>query len=150
MRGWIAPRIAPLAFVALAVPLAAATPGDEPPASIPSPPTPRATLPQGGLVALVPGTEVGDAAPEEALLALELAPSLSTSAEGLFEEELPNGGFRVDLQGRFRQVVFARLEASGELSVSHEIPAVEVSPPLATSDVHESAAREPEVGHESR
>ena len=70
----------------------------------------------------------GDAAaaayelPDLTALGPDLANALSTSHVGLVEEELPEGGYRLDLQGRFRQVVFARVGADGQAAVSHALP----------------------------
>jgi hypothetical protein len=52
----------------------------------------------------------------------ELLDALSTSADGLVQEAVPGGGVRIHLQGRFRQVVFARVDERGEVSVDHQLP----------------------------
>jgi hypothetical protein len=40
----------------------------------------------------------------------------------LVVEQREDGSLAVDLQGRFRQVMFARLDAAGKLSVDHTVP----------------------------
>ena len=52
----------------------------------------------------------------------ELANALSTSSEGLVVDMQPDGSGVVDLQGRFQQLVIARLDAGGKLSVGHTVP----------------------------
>ena len=50
--------------------------------------------------------------------------ALSTSDRGLVLEPLRHGGFKVNLQGRFRSPVFATTDASGNVRVLHsdEVP----------------------------
>lgn len=45
--------------------------------------------------------------------------ALSTSSDGLVEEPSPGGGWMIDLQGRFQSVVFATVDASGNVAVQH-------------------------------
>lgn len=56
---------------------------------------------------------------------LELSPqlqnALSTSHEGLVEipSSVPGGGFKLDLQGRFRSPLFGTIDANGKLKMQH-------------------------------
>ena len=68
----------------------------------------------------------------------ELTNALSTSHEGLYEEAMPDGGVGVDLQGRFRQLVFARLGPDGKVVVGHSLPL-----PLILEPSGEAAACRP-------
>jgi hypothetical protein len=89
-----------------------------------------------------------DAAPEPdasaqldlSVLDPELAEALSTSSEGLVVEYRPDGSFHVDLQGRFRQAMFARVDAAGKVTVDHVIPLQAWSPASGAA----AACREPE------
>ena len=51
-------------------------------------------------------------------LAAALAPAVSTSDEGLVEVpgQVPGGGVKVDLQGRFQNTVVATVDENGKLS----------------------------------
>jgi hypothetical protein len=51
----------------------------------------------------------------------QLRQALSTSHQGLFEtpSPLPGGGFKLDLQGRFQNPLFATIDADGTLRVKH-------------------------------
>ncbi|WP_456405579.1 hypothetical protein [Thiolapillus sp.] len=49
----------------------------------------------------------------------EEANALSTSHAGLFEEEVPGKGIRLDLQGRFQSGMFATLNNAGKIMLSH-------------------------------
>ncbi|MEO8276837.1 MAG: hypothetical protein ABI639_11510 [Thermoanaerobaculia bacterium] len=59
----------------------------------------------------------------------ELAAALSTSSDGLVEEQLPDGGVVVRLEGRFQSVMFATLDGKGELNVAHRLPSRFAAPP---------------------
>lgn len=71
-----------------------------------------------GLIALLPG---GAEPPETATLLADpdLAAAFSTSAEGLFEETLPDGSVRVRLEGRFQSVLVATVTPGGRVTTSH-------------------------------
>lgn len=71
-----------------------------------------------GLIAVLPG---GAEQPETATLLADpdLAAAFSTSAEGLFEETLPDGSVRVRLQGRFQSALVATVTPGGRVTTSH-------------------------------
>jgi hypothetical protein len=101
-----------------------------------------------GLIAVLPG---GAEPPESATLLAdpELAAAFSTSAEGLFEETLPDGSVRVRLEGRFQSVLVATVTPSGRVTASHRpLP----GPAFFVEPHREPAACRPapsgkEVGH---
>ena len=74
-----------------------------------------------GLIAVLPG---GAEQPDTATLLADpdLAAAFSTSAEGLFEEELPDGSVMVRLQGRFQSVLVATVTPGGRVTTSHRPP----------------------------
>jgi hypothetical protein len=47
-----------------------------------------------------------------------LAPRLDRSDEGLIETQDPDGGFTIDTQGRFQDMMLARINAEGQLEVA--------------------------------
>lgn len=54
--------------------------------------------------------------------------ALSRSDEGLPTVVLPDGTVMVNLQGRFQNLLFATVDAEGQLKIGHEIPeGIEVS-----------------------
>lgn len=53
---------------------------------------------------------------EARAMAKSIEPLFNTSSEGLVEEALPNGGFKMDLQGRFQSATIARRNSDGTLS----------------------------------
>ena len=55
----------------------------------------------------------------------ELRKALSTSTEGLTEVPLPGGGYKVDLQGRFRSTIVATVGPDGKPRLGHLV----VTPP---------------------
>ena len=130
MRSSDAIRITRLGLATLAVAVFPATGRAEDRPTHDNPPT----APQVGLIAVLgePALDEEGSRTEEMLQDPELVHAFSTSADGLVEEALPGGGFRVHLDGRFRQVVVARLDGSGSLSVGHL--------PLATPTHSEAVA----------
>lgn len=71
-----------------------------------------------GLIAVLPGgAEQPD--PTALLADPDLAAAFSTSAEGLFEETLPDGSVMVRLQGRFQSVLVATVTPGGRVTTSH-------------------------------
>ena len=47
--------------------------------------------------------------------------ALQTSHQGLYEERMPDGSYRLDLQGRFQSSIHARLDKSGKPVISHSL-----------------------------
>jgi hypothetical protein len=58
--------------------------------------------------------------------------SINDSHSGLFEVPSPLGGFKLDVQGRFRSALMAAI-VSGTLHIGHAQPTAVVSPPLETT-----------------
>ncbi len=82
---------------------------------------------QGGFMAFI-DPETGQLTSPTEGQARELMPlsydeqnAMSTSHSGLYMEEIPGEGMKVDLQGRFQSSVFATVDDSGEVSISHGI-----------------------------
>lgn len=124
--------------------LAASAAGlDAPELPLPSPGDPVALAPRGersaGLIAVVGGA--GESPQAE-------VPDFSSSAEGLFEEALPDGSVRVRLQGRFQSVLVATLSADGGLQRSHRplpgtaLPLAPTREPRACQPAHDPEGRE--------
>jgi hypothetical protein len=91
------------------------------PSPPPGPPAPP-TRPASGLIAVLPGDGIAEEAARAGIFADPgLAAALSTSDEGLVEEALPEGGVRVRLEGRFRNVLFATVSPGG-IERSHRQP----------------------------
>ena len=59
--------------------------------------------------------------------------ALATSHDGLFQEELPSGGYKVDLQGRFRSALVAHVDEDGNIVLSHEPLPAEARPEVEES-----------------
>ncbi len=51
---------------------------------------------------------------------------LSTAHDGLREQALPEGGYQLDLQGRFQYSMFAVIAPDGQVRIDHGIPGMEV------------------------
>lgn len=82
---------------------------------------------QGGFRAYIdPNTgQLTSPTPEQAReafppLSPELQNAISTSHEGLKQQEIPGKGVMVDLQGRFQKSAIATVNDSGEVSISHD------------------------------
>lgn len=61
--------------------------------------------------------------------ALQLTPDeqnqMSTAHDGLREQALPEGGYQLDLQGRFQYSMFATVAPNGQIQVNHNTPGLE-------------------------
>ncbi len=82
--------------------------------------------------------------PPPAALRLQLSPDLqqafSTSADGLVEVALPNGGVMVRLDGRFMSATVATVGADGQVRIGHGLPvAAAPAPETATGAGEENA-----------
>jgi hypothetical protein len=74
----------------------------------------------GGLIFTLPGEEGRtDELVGELLLDPAVREALRTDSEGLVEERMPDGSVRVDLRGRFQNVVVARLNDTGRVRLDH-------------------------------
>ena len=80
-----------------------------PAAQTSEPPLTQDTVPVTGETPQTPALE-----PE---IRAALKEMLNTSSEGLVEEQLENGGTRIDLQGRFRTAPVAIIDADGEVQI---------------------------------
>ena len=91
---------------------------------------------QGGYRAFVdPATgRLVSPTPEQARQPLPLSAeeenAFSTSDQGLYQEQLPGGGYKANLQGRFRSSVFATVDPAGGVTINH------VKPGTSASQVH--------------
>lgn len=56
-------------------------------------------------------------------LSPETLEAMSTSHRGLYEEVLPNGAVKVNLQGRFRNLLMATVDDDGNLRIGHGLVA---------------------------
>lgn len=63
--------------------------------------------------------------------------AMSTSHDGLYVEEGPGGEMKVNLQGRFRNSVFATVNESGEVSVSHDRGTAGEKQPMTSGRNHQ-------------
>ena len=77
------------------------------------------TAPGPGLVAVVDASQESQLTGDALLAEPDLAAAFSTSAEGLFEEVLPDGSVMVRLQGRFQNVLVATVTPEGRVTTSH-------------------------------
>lgn len=81
--------------------------------------------------------------PEEArILAEGLKGILNDTSEGLDEVAIPEGGFAVDLEGRFQNVFVAFLQPEGDLTHDCLSSAVQVDAAIAAASAANSGAKE--------
>ena len=52
-------------------------------------------------------------------LSVEQSNAMQTSHQGLYEERMPDGSTRVNLQGRFQSRVYGYIDKSGKLKITH-------------------------------
>ena len=74
--------------------------------------------PSTGQISAPPKIEKSDAT----TLQIEENNALQTSHQGLYEERMPDGSYRLNLQGRFQSSIHARLDKSGKPVISHNLP----------------------------
>jgi hypothetical protein len=99
---------------------AGATPPEQEPAGGPGAVGAAAPAVAGGLIFTAPGEEARtDELVGELLLDPTAREALRTDSDGLIEERMPDGSVRVDLLGRFQNVVVARLARDGSLHLDH-------------------------------
>jgi hypothetical protein len=86
----------------------------------------------GRIISQQEAAEIGQAIP----LSAGLANALSRSSDGLYEVPGPDGGWMVDLHGRFRSATVATIDADGSLRVGRvdSAPALAEVPDEAQAD----------------
>lgn len=98
---------------------------------------------QGGMRAYIdPATgELTSPTPEQTRarspLSFDEQNAMSTSHDGLYVEEGDGGEMKVDLQGRFQNSVFATVNESGEVSVSHDRGTAGEKQPVSSGHNHQ-------------
>jgi hypothetical protein len=80
--------------------------------------------PATGQISAPPKIEKSDATTlqDARTLQIEENNALQTSHQGLYEERMPDGSYRLNLQGRFQSSIHARLDKSGKPVISHSLP----------------------------
>ena len=98
------------------------------PAATPAEPQAAPSSPAGGYIAYIDpetGRLIPKPPPDDAdviALTASTAAGFSRSHEGLYEEVLPSGAIKLNLQGRFKSSSFATLGEDGKVHVSHRVP----------------------------
>ena len=86
-------------------------------------PTAQAPAQQGMTVHVDPQTGRVVSAPAPGTTTLQLSPAeqnrMSTSSQGLVEEPLPGGGYKLDLKGRFQSPLMATTGPDGKVRIQH-------------------------------